>query len=145
MKNLLTKFENITNKGQDIALLFLRLMMAYGMWEPAKHKWADINSVAEWFGGMGLPFPKLNAYMAATTEMLGVFLLLFGFGTKIICVPLIIVMIVAIKTVHWVNGYAAGENGYEIPLYFILMLITLLCFGSGKISVDYLVKRMRGK
>ncbi len=145
MKNLFTKFENITNKGQDVALLFLRLMLAYGFWEPAKSKWADINSVAEWFGGMGLPLPKLNAYLAASTEMAGVFLLLLGFGTRLISVPLIITMIVAIKTVHWVNGYAASENGFEIPLYFMLMLIVLICFGSGKISVDHLVKRMRGK
>ncbi len=143
IKNLFLKFENIANKGQDLALLFLRLILAYGLWEPAKTKWADIDSVAEWFGSIGIFAPKLNAYLAATTEMAGVFLLILGLGTRFISIPLIITMIVAIKTVHWVNGFPASENGYEIPLYFMLMFFVLVCFGSGRISVDHLIKRMK--
>ncbi len=143
MRKFFFRFEEIANKGQDLALLFLRLILAYGFWEPAKTKWKDINSVADWFESMGLFAPKVSAYMAATTEMLGVFLLILGLGTRLISLPLIITMLVAIKTVHWVNGFAAGENGYEIPLYFILMLFVLVCFGSGKISVDYLIKKMK--
>ena len=54
-------------------------------------------------------------------------------------------MMVAIKTVHWENGFPAGENGYEIPLYYLLMLITLMCFGSGKISLDHFVKKYLNK
>jgi hypothetical protein len=45
-------------------------------------------------------------------------------------------MIVAIKTVHWANGFDAGNNGFEIPLYYLIMLLTLMVFGSGKISLD---------
>lgn len=141
MEKLLLKFENITNKGQDIALLFLRLMLAYGFWEPAKTKWADIHSVAEWFNSIGIPAPIFNAYLVASTEMAGVFLLILGLGTRLISIPLIITMIVAIITVHREHGFAAGENGYEIPLYYMLMLFVLLTFGAGKISVDYFIKR----
>jgi putative oxidoreductase len=143
MQNLFVKFENIANKTQDFALLFLRLILAYGFWEPAKTKWKDIDSVAEWFDSIGIFAPKLNAYLAATTEMAGVFLLILGLGTRFISLPLIITMFVAIKTVHWVNGFAAGENGFEIPLYFILMLFVLFCFGSGRISVDFLIRKMK--
>ena len=145
MKQLYLKFVSIVNKGQDLALLFLRLILAYGFWEPAKTKWADINSVAEWFGSIGIFAPKLNAYLAASTEMAGVFLLILGLGTRIISIPLIITMLVAIKTVHWANGFPAGDNGYEIPLYFMLMLIVLVTFGAGKISVDHFIKKFINK
>lgn len=141
MKKLLLKGENFANKGQDFSLLFLRLILAYGFWEPAKTKWADIHSVAEWFGSIGIPAPTLNAYLAASTEMAGVFLLILGLGTRLISIPLIVTMIVAIKTVHWENGFSSAENGYEIPLYYLLMLFALLTFGAGKISVDYFIKR----
>lgn len=141
MKKFLERGEHIANKGQHFALLFLRLVLAYGFWDPAKKKWEDINAIAEWFGSLGIPAPKLNAYLAATTEMAGVFLLMFGLGTRIISFPLIITMLVAIKTVHWANGFAAGENGFEIPLYYMLMLFVLITFGAGKFSVDYLIKR----
>lgn len=141
MKALLIKFTSAANKLQDIALLFLRLILAYGFWEPAKTKWSDINAVAEWFGSLGIPAPAFNAYLAASTEMAGVFLLILGLGTRIISIPLIITMLVAIKTVHWQNGFPAGDSGYEIPLYYMLMLFVLLSFGAGKISVDYFIKR----
>ncbi len=145
MINLYNRVRNGLIKAQDIPLLFLRLILAYGFWEPATMKWVDINSIAEWFEGMGIFAPKLNAYLAASTEMAGVFLLALGLGTRIICFPLIITMIVAIKTVHWENGFAAGDNGYEIPLYFMLMLITLMCFGPGKLSIDYLIRKKLDK
>lgn len=141
MMKLYTRYVSVLNKLKDLPLLFLRLILAYGFYEPAKNKWADINAIAEWFQGMGIFAPKLNAYLAATTEMAGVFMLALGIGTRLISFPLIITMLVAIKTVHWANGFPAGDNGYEIPLYYILMLLTLLCFGSGKISLDHFVKK----
>jgi len=142
---LYKRFVSLVNKGQDLALLFFRLILAYGFWEPAKTKWADINSVAEWFESIGVFAPKLNAYMAATTEMAGVFLLALGLGTRLISVPLIVTMIVAIKIVHWENGFPAGDNGYEIPLYFMLMLICTLTFGAGKLSLDHFIKKYLNK
>jgi putative oxidoreductase len=104
-------------------------------------KWQNISGVAEWFGELGIPFPTINAYLAATTEAVGVVLLLLGLATRLISIPLIITMIVAIITVHWQNGFEAGNNGYEIPLYYILFLCGLLIKGSGKYSLDYLIGR----
>ncbi len=57
--------------------------------------------------------------------------------------PLIIVMLVAIFTVHLSNGFAAGDNGFEIPLYYGLMLLFLLSHGAGKISIDHLIRKNR--
>tara|TARA_Y100001934_G_C11658279_1_gene453212 strand:+ start:118 stop:381 length:264 start_codon:yes stop_codon:yes gene_type:complete len=86
-----------------------------------------------------MPLPALNAYIAATTEALGVLLLTLGLGVRLISIPLIITMIVAIKTVHWGNGFEAGNNGFEIPLYYIVMLFTLVIYGGGKFSLDYFI------
>lgn len=129
--------EPALEKLQSVSLLFLRLILAYGFYEPAKMKWSDIDSVAEWFGSMGIPLPTLNAYMAASTEALGVLLLTIGFATRLISIPLIVVMIVAILTVHLGNGFSAGDNGFEIPLYYMLMLLVIVAHGAGKFSVDH--------
>ncbi|GIV26942.1 MAG: hypothetical protein KatS3mg027_0756 [Bacteroidia bacterium] len=131
------KITLILNKLQDAALLMVRGILAYGFYEPAKTKWEDIHSVGEWFEGMGMPMPYLNAYLSASFEMAGVFLLLLGLLTRWISFPLIVIMIVAIKTVHWENGFAASDNGFEIPLYYMIMLFVLVAFGGGKYSVDY--------
>ncbi|MBN8719402.1 MAG: DoxX family protein [Sediminibacterium magnilacihabitans] len=128
-------------KSAAVPLLLLRLVLAYGFYGPAKMKWKDINSVIDWFGSIGIPAPVFNAYLAAGTEMLGVVLLVLGLGTRLIAIPLVITMLVAIKTVHWANGFEAADNGFEIPLYYTIMLLTLLVYGPGKWSVDYLIRR----
>ncbi len=133
--------EPVLEKLQSVSLLFLRLILAYGFYEPAKMKWSDINAVAEWFGSMGFPLPTLQAYMAASTEALGVLLLTLGFATRLISIPLIIVMIVAIVTVHLPHGFSSGDNGFEIPLYYMLMLFVLVTHGGGKFSIDYFINK----
>ena len=80
---------------------------------------------------MGYPVPLLSAYLAATTEALGVVLLALGLGTRLISVPLMFTMLVAIFTVHIGNGFNAGDNGFEIPLYYLFMLFVLFVYGSG--------------
>jgi len=129
---------NILQNFQSISLLLARLAVAYGFYDPAIKKWQDIDAIASWFGSMGIPLPTLNAYMAATTELLGVVLLTLGLFTRLISVPLMVVMVVAIMTVHLAHGFAAGDNGFEIPLYYMLFLFIFMSHGAGKFSLDYL-------
>ena len=129
----------LLNHGQNLALLLARLTIAYGFYEPAMQKWSDITSVGDWFGSLGIPFPLFNAYLAAGTELLGVVLLTLGLFTRLISIPLIIVMIVAITTVHLSHGFSAGDNGFEIPLYYMLFLAIFASFGAGKFSLDHLL------
>ena len=137
----ITGFGLNIEKFQSIPLLALRLVLAYGFYKPAVMKWKNINDIAEWFGSMNYPLPTLNAYLAATTEITGVILLVAGFATRLISIPLMITMIVAITTVHLSNGFEAGNNGFEIPLYYLLMLFVLFVSGPGKISLDYYLNK----
>jgi putative oxidoreductase len=139
LKEINTKIERVLNSFQDLGLLIARVLMAYGFFMPAFNKWSNIGGVAEWFGTLGIPFPLLNAYMAATTEMAGVVLLTLGLFTRYISFPLIVVMIVAIVTVHLPNGFSAGDNGFEIPVYYMVFLFLFLSHGAGKYSIDYFI------
>lgn len=130
-----------TTKLQDLSLLLIRLVLAYGFYNPALMKVKNIDGIISWFASMGMPLPALNAYLATTTEVLGIVLLTIGLGIRIITIPLVITMIVAIATVHWSGGFETGNNGFEIPLYYILMLFVLLTFGAGKYSVDAIAKK----
>ncbi|MDV4116275.1 HvfX family Cu-binding RiPP maturation protein [Elizabethkingia anophelis] len=142
---LIAKYYSGAGKLKDLSLLSIRLILAYGFLKPALMKVKDISSIAEWFKSINIPQPMLNAYLATGTELLGVVLLTLGLFSRIISIPLIITLIVAIVTVHLGNGFEAGENGFEIPLYYIIMLIALIAFGSGKFSVDYLIERRKSR
>ncbi len=130
-------------KLKDLPLLAMRLILAYGFWTPAMMKWKDIHGIADWFASMDYPLPLFNAYAAATTELVGAILLVLGFATRLISIPLIVVMLVAIFTVHLSGGFEAGNNGFEIPLYYMIMLFTLLIYGGGNISLLGVIKRFQ--
>ena len=139
LKSVYTNFSSLGDMFSSLSLLFARLMIAYGFYEPAMNKWSGIDNVATWFGSMGFPFPLVNAYLAATTEILGVVLLTLGLFTRLISLPLIVVMIVAILTVHIPHGFSAGDNGFEIPLYYLLFLFIFVSHGAGKFSLDRVI------
>ena len=143
MKTLYRKFVEGTEKLHDIQLLFFRVILVIGFFGPAMMKVKNLTGVAEWFGSMSYPFPMVSAVLAMTTELLGIVLLTLGLGTRVIALPMMFVMVVAIFTTHISNGFAAGDNGFEIPLYYFLMLFALVVYGSGKYSLDYLLERKR--
>ena len=130
---------------KDIPLLLMRLVLAYGFWGPAMMKWNNMSGIADWFDSMGYPFPTLNAYLAGTTELLGAVLMVIGIGTRIISIPMMFIMFIAIFTVHISNGFEAGNNGFEIPLYYLIMLFTLMIYGPGKYSLEGLLRRATSK
>jgi putative oxidoreductase len=131
--------KKILSHGQDLSLLLARVAVAYGFYTPAMQKWSDIKSVATWFESMHIPFPLFNAYLSASFELLGVVLLTLGLFTRLISIPLMIIMLVAIVTVHLSHGFSSGDNGFEIPLYYFLFLFIFTAFGAGKFSLDYLL------
>ncbi|XQW86875.1 DoxX family protein [Thalassotalea piscium] len=69
------------------------------------------DSIVQWFGnsewGLGLPFPELLANLAAWTEFFGGWLLLVGLLTRLLTIPLMFTMVVAITSVHSENGWFA--------------------------------------
>ena len=83
------------------------------------------------------------AYITVGTETLGIILLTLGLFTRWISLPLSVIMIVAIITVHLPNGFSAADGGYEIPLYYLIFLGILSSFGAGKISLDYFFAERR--
>jgi putative oxidoreductase len=141
MKTLYNKFVKGTEKLRDIPLLLFRLVLAVGWYEPAMMKLKNLSGVAEWFGSMNYPLPMISASISMITEVAGIVLLILGLGTRVIALPMMFIMVVATLTVHISNGFTAGDNGFEIPLYYFVMLFALVVYGSGKYSVDYLVSR----
>ena len=94
--------------------LALRLYLVPVFWVAGMNKISGIENVIEWFGndqwGLGLPFPTLMAWLATLTEVVGAGLLLLGLGTRLICIPLMITMLVAALSVHWEHGWQAVHD-----------------------------------
>lgn len=126
----------VGNYFSSISLLFARLIIAYGFYEPALNKLKDINGMASWYASIGIIYPTLSAYLSGIFEALGVVLLALGLFTRLISVPLIFIMIVAIYSVHFSHGFSSASNGFEIPLYYAMFLFIFFTQGAGAFSLD---------
>jgi uncharacterized membrane protein YphA (DoxX/SURF4 family) len=101
-----------------IAPLLLRLYLAPVFWMAGTQKFVNFTATAEWFGnadaGLGLPLPYVLVFFVALFETLGAILLFLGLGTRLISLPLMIIMLVAGFTAHLENGWLAIATGNGI-------------------------------
>jgi putative oxidoreductase len=88
---------------------------------------------------MGLPFPLLMAYLAKGSEFFGGLFFALGLLTRFVSVPLAITMAVAAFVAH--HGQVTGEG--EHAFLFLLIFAAFFFIGSGKWSVDYLLKKFK--
>jgi len=139
LKDFYLELSVLLNYFQSFSLLFARLALAYGFYEPALTKWQNFDTTIEWFGSLGIPFAPFMTLLTASIEIIGVLLLVLGLFTRLITVPLILIMVIAVLTVHFSNGFSVANNGFEIPLYYFLFLSILTSHGAGEFSLDRLI------
>ncbi len=101
-----------------------------------------LSGVTEFFDSLHIPHPYFNAVLASYSELIFGTLLLLDLFTRYACIPLIIIFIVAIKTNYlndpeWVKRYSV-ENLLEY--WQIFLMLFLMVYGAGLVSLDQLVK-----
>lgn len=103
-----------------------------------------IQGVIGMFGNWGIPAPGIMAPFVAMVELVGGLLLILGLGTRIVTIPLIIIMLVAIFAVKVQGGLnPIGNGGYEVDLLMLVTLVSLLILGSGPLALERKVLNSR--
>jgi putative oxidoreductase len=90
------------------------------------------------FGGLGFRWPLAMAILAGAAETGGV-LFAVGFVTPLAALGIAVVMFNAIWTVHWRNGFFAGNGGYEFPLVLATAAVATSAMGPGRFSIDHAI------
>lgn len=128
----------------------LRLIIGFGFVE---HGYAKLARGPEHFvailHAIGLPLAELLGWATVVVEIVGGLLILAGAFVTAAAVPMIVVLLVAIFTVHLPYGFSSiklmaydatgahfGQPGYETDLLYIAGLIALCLGGAGPFSVD---------
>ena len=96
--------------------------------------------------------PELTAWVSTLIEILGGLAILAGAFVAVVSVPLIVMMLVAMFTVHLRYGFSAintigltadgpqfGPPGYEVNLLYVAGLLALMLGGAGPFSIGRLL------
>ena len=95
-----------------------------------------LAGVAQWMESIGLTPGYLLAALAGSAEFFGGLALVVGLLVRPAAVSLFVAMLVAIVSVHWVNGFFMADNGFEYAMILALISAVLLIEGAGKLSLD---------
>jgi putative oxidoreductase len=128
----------------------LRLIVGYGFLEHGMAKWSKgPDMFAAILQAIGVPAPHLMAWLTIGTELLGGIALLLGAFVSLVSIPAIILLAVAIVTVHLPYGFSSiklvsvaagraqfGPPGYECDLLYIACIVALVLSGPSPWSVD---------
>jgi putative oxidoreductase len=131
-------------------LLPLRLLVGYGF---VAHGYAKLArgpaTFANILAAIGVPHPVPIAWVTTLCELLGGVALMLGAAVALLSVPLVIVMLTALFSVHLRYGFSSirlkafgpsgaefGPVGYELNLLYIAGLIVLALSAASPLSFD---------
>ena len=137
----------------------LRLVIGYGF---MAHGWAKLSRGPAGFARLleqiGAPLPEVTAWVSTFIELLGGLAILAGAFVAAVSIPLIVMMLVAMFTVHLRYGFSAvntigltadgpqfGPPGFEVNLLYIAGLLALILGGGGPFSIDRLLARRKAE
>jgi len=135
----------------------LRLIIGFGFMQRGYAKLArGPEDFVNLLHAMGIPFDFLLGWATIIVEMVGGLLILLGALVPLATIPMVVVLLVAIFTVHLPNGFSSiklqsfdaagahfGQPGYETDLLYLAGLIALCLGGAGPFSVDRILLRFR--
>ena len=132
------------------AMLPLRLVVGYGFVAHGIAKWSKSpGAFAAILHGAGVPAPHLMAWTTIAVEVLGGLAILAGAFVSLVSIPAIILLVVAMVTVHLPYGFSSiklmgftngraqfGPPGYECDLLYIACFLALAFSGATPWSID---------
>ena len=123
----------------------LRLVFGWFWLETGWAKLHNLEFFSQRFVEWGIPFPLLSATASGTVDLVGGVLLILGLGTRLIAIPMIVNMLVALAVVVLPTISTFNEFVELDEVLYVCVLFWLLMAGPGKASLDHLIARRIGR
>jgi putative oxidoreductase len=98
-----------------------------------------LEGTGQYMASLGLNPGYLMALLSGSAEFFGGVALFLGLLARPAAVVLIVMLVVAILSVHIHNGLFMANNGFEFGLALLGAAIAVLIEGAGRVSLDRLI------
>lgn len=137
---------DLSKRFEWLPPLFARVTLAWVFVSSGWGKVHHIDKVTGFFASLGLPAPGFQAHLVAYTEVIAGLLVLVGLATRLASIPLVVIMIVALRTAF--ADKLAGSLAEDFSaltgiaeFLYIPLLIWLIVAGPGRVALDALIAR----
>jgi putative oxidoreductase len=113
-----------------------RLTLGWIFLESGWGKLHSLPKVVEFFRSLGIPAPEIQAPFAASMEFLCGVLLLLGLCTRLASIPIIVIMLVALKTAKAGDIHELSDLFGTSEYLYIALALWLGAYGAGPLSLD---------
>jgi len=134
----------LTTSLDWLAPLLVRIYFGYFWAETGWGKIHNLNAFAQRFVGWGVPYPHISAALSGYTEFIGGILLMLGLFTRLVSIPLMFNMFVALVMVKMKEVTAIDDFAEMDEALYMFILFWLIMAGPGRISIDHLIRRALG-
>jgi len=125
---------------RPLFLLVIRLYWGWQFFLTGKGKLTNLDRPTNYFASLHIPFPKFNAILAGSTEMIFGLLFLAGLGGRVVPLPLLTLLVVAYITSEQAALHAFFSDPDKFltadPFLFLFAVVIVIIFGPGKLSLD---------
>ena len=118
-----------------------RLTLGWVFLESGWGKLHNLPKVTEFFRSLGIPAPEVQAPFAASMEFLCGALLLLGLCTRLASIPIIVIMLVALKTAKAGDIHDLSDLLGTSEYLYIALALWLGAFGAGPLSLDAVIAK----
>ena len=101
----------------------------------------NTKAAAAFLGSVGFENALFWAYLVGVVEFICGLCLAAGLFTRVVAVPIISFLVIAIVTYHWQFGFAWENRGIEYPLFWAVVVFYFLVHGGGAWSLDAAIGR----
>jgi len=98
-----------------------------------------LEGTGQYMASLGLNPGYLMALLSGSAEFFGGLALFLGLLVRPAAVVLIVMLVIAILSVHIHNGLFMANNGYEFGLALLGAAVAVLFEGAGRVSLDRLI------
>ena len=136
-------------------IVLTRLVIGFGF---LQHGYAKVingpGHFADSLQGLGVPAPEIMSWITIAAELICGAAMLTGALVPLMCLPMTVILLVAMFTVHLPYGFSSiklqavtpngitfGPPGYEVILLYLVSIFALFHSGAGPLSLDSLLRK----
>ena len=124
-----------------LAPLLIRVSVGIAFAVTGWGKLHNLEKIVEFFRSLGIPAPEIQAPFVAGLEFFGGLALILGLCARLVSVPLMATMVVAILTAK-LEGLEAWTDLFDfIEWHYFVFFFVIALLGPGPVSIDQMIAK----